>query len=78
MGVVRDKYPNALNGPRFGIGDINLGDDTYHIIDIFGNPWCEAEGEITVDEEPSKLEYMCPGCMEGIDEEEAVRIAGDL
>ncbi len=73
MGVVRDKYPNALtNSMRFGIGDMDLDDDTYHIVDMFGTAWCEAEGEIMVDEEPSKLEYMCPECIVILDEEEHI------
>ena len=91
MGVVRDKYPNALNTPlnnpvvRFGIGEIDpdddmhdLNDDVYHVIDTFGTPWCETKGEIMIDEEPSELEYMCSDCIVLLDDEESMRIAVDL
>ena len=79
MGVVRDKYPNALNSLiRFGIGDIDLDDDMYHVIDTFGTPWCEIKGEIMVDEEPSELEYMCSDCIVLLDDEESMRVAVDL
>lgn len=75
MGVVRDKYPNALNGPmKFGIGDMDLGDNSYHVIDMFGTAWCDAEGKIMIDEEPSKLEYMCSDCLNCLDDEEPIRV----